>query len=172
MALVTAAACALICRDRRAENNRPYQLARRVRDSQLLLYSQCASLAATVVTTYLKYAWPASFVAYSDQIWVKQVASTMALAEGGAYTLWTLFVFIPVLLIHTEWIADAAEAAQKATVDLAQKAPADAPQQTVGWKREEWLKQFDLDRGSVSSISRVAAMFGPTVVGLFAKLLA
>ena len=119
-----------------------YLLAQRIRDSQLLVYSQCASLAGTVLTTYCRTVWPASFVVYPDQVWGRQVASTISVAEGSAYTLWVLFVFMPVFLIHSEWVAASADAAQKATVDLAEKA-------TVAF----------------------VAMFGPTVVGLFAKVL-
>jgi hypothetical protein len=73
----------------------------------------------------------------------------VTLAAGCVFSLVLLFVFVPVRLVHTGWIAAAADAARKPT----------------DWKREEWLEQFNLGESSFSLLARAGSILAPTVVG-------
>jgi hypothetical protein len=148
VALVMTAACALAAAEF-GETRDPKALARQVRDTRLCFYSACALLVAAVAQVYFTYSWPASIVATSSALY-HQLATTVALAAGCVFSLLLLSVFVPVWLIQSGWIAAAADAAGR----------------SADWKREEWLKQFDLEESTFSVLGRAVSTLLPVVLGL------
>jgi hypothetical protein len=133
------------------------QLRSRVGEARVFLFSAAALLASVLTSVYLMMVWPVDLPAVSgstmpDSV-LKDLAVTVTLISGIFYSVCLVMLFVPVAIIHEQWIEESWNAAKSLV-----------PNQS----RAAWLKENGLDRSIVETGAQIIAIAAPwlAAVGL------
>jgi hypothetical protein len=125
------------------------ELRKRVAESRLLLFSAAVFLVVGVAEIYLVFQLPVA-VSNADgaRLTILQhVTSSITLIAGLLYTSVLLLLFVPVAVVHEQWIDDAWQAAS-------------------GEKHKEWLEETGLHRSIGATTSQLIAAAAPLLAAL------
>jgi hypothetical protein len=133
------------------------ELRSRVGEARVFLFSAAALLASALIAVYLTMVWPVDLPAVPGATMpdgvLKDLAVTVTMNSGIFYSVCLVVLFVPVAIIHEQWIEESWNAAKSL-----------APNQS----RADWLKENALDRSIVDTAAQIIAIAAPwlAAVGL------
>lgn len=126
------------------------ELRRRITESRLLLFSAAVFLVMGVAEIYLVFQLPvvvATTSTVGELKVLQHVTSSITLIAGLLYTSVLLLVFVPVAVVHEEWIDEAWQTA-------------------IGQKHSEWLEATGLHQSIGSTTSQLIAAAAPLMAAI------